>query len=118
MITKKDKDNRIVSLSACIYKLIKIDNNYCKLIIGKSFDRYIFIRLIINNINYENLFSFKNEDYNDIYEQLSKKNNPSYRFNMGKRIIYLTYSLKNIYITNFKLNMKSFGEKQKINSVF
>lgn len=44
MITKKDKENRTVSLSACIYKLIKIDKNYYKLIIGKSIDRYIFIR--------------------------------------------------------------------------
>ena len=76
----------------------------------------IFLYVIINNINYENLFSFKNEDYNDIYEQLSKKNNPSYKFTMGKRIIYLTYSLKNMYLTNFKLNMKSFGEKKSINS--
>ena len=96
MITKKNKDNETIYLSACIKKLIKIGKNYYILIIGKSNNKYIFIRLIYNDNYYENLFTFRNEDYNYIYKQLLNNNEPLIRFNVGKSIIYLSYSQENI----------------------
>ena len=110
MIAKAKKDIGTIYLSAGIKKLIKIGINYYKLIIGKTKDKYIFIRLIIDKMKYENLFTFRNEDYNDIYKKLLDNNNPSYKFKAGKGIIYLTYSLENItQDIIFKLIMKSLG---------
>ena len=117
MITKKKIDYNTILLSTYSNHLIQIGRKYYKLIIGKTNKKFIFIRLVINNDIFENFFASKDEDYNDIYKQLLWNNNPSYSFNSGKNIIYLSYYQKNINLDiRFKLNLKSLAEKYIINS--
>jgi len=97
MITIDNIDNKNICLSACSKHLIKILKNYYILTIGKTNEKYIFIRLTFKYITYENCFSFKDKNYNDIYKLLLENNNPSYNFDDDKKAIYLAYSLGGIY---------------------
>lgn len=93
MMTIENIDNKKICLSACSKYLIKILNNYYILTIGKANGRFIFMRIIYKYLGYENLFSFKDKNYNDIYKVLAQNNNPSYNFVNDRKNIILTYSL-------------------------
>ena len=60
MIIKGHIDSEKICLLACTKKLINMHNKYYKLTIGKTIEKYIFIRLIFKCSYYENFFIFEN----------------------------------------------------------
>ena len=105
MIIIDDVDTEKICLLACTKKLINMNNKYYKLTIGKTIEKFIFIRLIFECSYYENFFDFENENNNDIYKLLIDSNDPSYSINEGSSA-YLYFLLGNINESiNFTLNI-------------